>query len=150
MDLRTKICFWVILIGMLNFFAYTVGYTVVGGESVRGKIVEDPATGDRQYFLDSGVEVGSGAFIYMGIHSISIWLTVAAIMMALLTLAKDRIADSLQSAAIRGRTFCTVMAVLVGVCTSGLTFQFIHEFVEHFKHPQLVEPTTTQPTRIVK
>ena len=135
---------------MLNFFAYTVGYTIVGGESVRGRIVEDPATGDRQYFLDSGVEVGSGAFIYMGIHSISIWFTVAAIMMALLTLAKDRIADSLQSAAIRGRTFCTVMAVLVGVCTSGLTFQFIHEFVEHFKHPQLLEPTTTQPTRIVK
>ena len=135
---------------MLNFFAYTVGYTVVGGESVRGKIVEDPATGERQYFLDSGTEVGSGAFTYMGIHSISIWLTVAAIMMALLTLAKDRIADSLQSAAIRGRTFCTVMAVLVGLCTGGLTFQFIHEFVEHFNHPELFEATTTQPTRAVK
>ncbi len=121
---------------MVNFLAYTVGYTIVGGESVRGKLYEDEVTGQRTYFLDSGQEVGRGAFLYIGIHSISIWITVAAIMLSMLTLAKDRITDSMQSAAMRGRTLCTVLAVLIGICTAGLTFQFIRQFVDHFEHPQ--------------
>ncbi|MBN1943011.1 MAG: hypothetical protein JW849_06930 [Phycisphaerae bacterium] len=145
MDLRTKICFWVIVLGMANFLAYVVGYTVVGGESVRGKVYEDPADGTRIYKLDSEQEVGRGTFIYMGVHSIALWVSVAAVMLAMLTLAKDRIADSMQSAAMRGRTFCTVMAVLIGICTAGITFQFIHTFVDHFQHPIVLDAQTTQP-----
>ena len=146
MDLRTKICLWVIVIGMANFLAYVVGYSVVGGESVRGKIYEDPATGEHTYYLDSGQEVGRGTFIYMGIHSIVLWVCVAAIMLAMLTLAKDRIADSMRSAAMRGRTFCTVLAVVIGIFTGGMTFQFIHTFVEHFQHPiSLDTAETMQP-----
>ncbi len=153
MDLRTKICIWVIIIGMVNFLAYTIGYTIVGGESVRGKLYEDAQTGKRTYFLDSGAKVHRDEFIYIGIHSISIWVTVAAIILSMLTLAKDRIADSMRSAAMRGRTFCTMLAVLIGICTAGLTFQFVREFIDHFEHPlktpsalsQPAEPNTTFP-----
>jgi len=149
MDFRTKICLWVIVLGMANFLVYVVGYTVVGGESVRGKVYEDPANGEKTYYLDSGQQVGRAAFIYMGVHSITIWLTVAAIMLAMLTLAKDRIADSMQSAAMRGRTFCTVLAVLIGICVAGITFQFIHTFVEHFQHPIPMQSNqTTQPNHL--
>jgi hypothetical protein len=147
MDLRTKICIWVIVIGMMNFLAYTIGYAIVGGESVRGKLYEDEKTHHRTYYLDNGQEVGRGAFIYSGIHSISIWVTVAAIMLSMLTLAKDRIADSMHSAAMRGRTLCTVLAVLIGICTAGLTFQFVRQFVDHFEHPLKLSPSDspTQP-----
>ena len=136
LDLRTKICIWIIIVGMLNFLSYTIGYTIVGGEAIRGKIYVNPENGKRSYYLDGGQKVSDGAFIYSGVHSISIWVTVGAIMMAMLTLAKDRISDSLREAMMRGRTFCTVLAVLIGICTAGLTFQFIHEFVDHFQHPQ--------------
>jgi len=135
MDLKTKICIWVILIGMVNFLGYTVAYAVVGGESVRGRVYEESATGARRYFLDSGQEVGKPEFVYMGIHSITIWPTVAAVMLAMLTLAKDRIADSMRSAMVRGRTFCTVLAVVIAICTAGLTFRFVHEFSTHLRHP---------------
>ena len=146
MDLRTKICLWVIVIGMANFLAYTIGYTVIGGESVRGKVYDDPATGRRTYELDNGQEVSRGIFIYMGVHSIVLWVSVAAVMLAMLTLAKDRIADSMQSAAMRGRTFCTVLAVVIGLFTGGMIFQFIHTFVDHFQHPIVRQVNqTTQP-----
>lgn len=150
MDLRTKICIWVIILGMVNFLAYAVAYAVVGGESVRGKVYEDPQTGRRVYYLDSGKEVGHDAFLYMGIHSITIWVTVAAIMLSMLTLAKDRVADSMQSAAMRGRTFCTVMAVLIGFCTAGLTFLYVREFIEHFEHPLPLQvgATATSPASL--
>jgi hypothetical protein len=139
MDLRTKICLWVIVIGMAYFLVYSVAYAVVGGESVRGKIYEDPATGDRTYYLDSGKDVGRGEFIYMGIHSIVLWVTVAAVMLSMLTLAKDRIADSMQSAAMRGRTFCTVLAVVIGIFAGGMTFLSIRDFIGHFENPDPVQ-----------
>jgi len=121
---------------MLNFLAYTIGYTIVGGEAIRGRIYVNPETSQITYFLDSGQQVSHGAFLYSGIHSISIWVTVGAIMLAMLTLAKDRISDSLREAMLRGRTLCSVLAVLIGICTAGLTFQFIHEFIHHFQNPQ--------------
>ena len=133
MDLRTKICIWIIAIGMVNFLAFTIGYSIVGGESIRGKITVD-ANGDRGYYLDSGKKVSHGVFLYSGIHSISIWLSVAAIMLSMLTLAKDRIVDSMHAAVVRGRTFCTVVAVLIGITCGGLTFLFIREFVNHYEN----------------
>lgn len=153
LDMRTKICIWIIVLGMLNFLAYTIGYTIVGGEAIRGKIFVNPENGQKTYYLDSDQKVSSGAFLYSGIHSISIWVTVGAIMLAMLTLAKDRISDSLREAMMRGRTLCSVLAVLIGICTAGLTFQFIHEFIHHFQNPQQMTAEsnpTSQPDVIIK
>lgn len=145
MDLRTKICLWVIVIGMAYFLLYSVAYAVVGGESVRGKVYEDAATGWRTYHLDSGKEVGRGEFIYMGVHSIVLWVSVAAVMLAMLTLAKDRIADSMQSAAVRGRTFCTVLAVVIGIFTGGMTFLYVRDFIDHFENPVSMQSNPAPP-----
>lgn len=152
MDFRTRICLLIIAVGMANFLAYTIGYTVVGGESVRGRIYEVQDSGERYYYLDSGKEVSRDKFVYIGIHSISIWVTVAAVMLAMLTMAKDRIADSLRDAAMRGRTFCTILAIVVLVSMTGLAFLFVREFVILFENPEIVNSRPvkqlTQPPEI--
>ena len=152
MDIRTKICIWIIVIGMVNFLAYTISYSIVGGESVRGRIekIETQDGVQFKYYLDSGLEVPPGEFVYMGIHSISIWITVGAIMLSMLTLAKDRISDSMHDAMMRGKTLCTVLAVVIGICTAGLALQFIRQFVDHFEHPVIIDsrPVSPSPTSV--
>ncbi len=149
MDFRTKICLLVILAGMVNFIAYTVGYSIVGGESIQGRVVKDPETGKLEYYLAGSdseeQDVHRDKFIYIGIHSISIWPTVAAINLALLTLAKDRIADSMRSSMMKGRSFCTTLAVLIAIGTAGMTFQFIYQFAENLRNPEIKKTDQAVP-----
>ena len=104
MDRRTKICIWIILIGLANFLAYTILYMFIGGEAIHGS-VQQGADGAVTYLLQSpggdDVAVSRAEFIYSGVHSISIWVTVAAVMLAMLTLAKERIASSMRSTIVR-------------------------------------------------
>ncbi|MHC4983956.1 MAG: hypothetical protein ACYTF6_12425, partial [Planctomycetota bacterium] len=113
MNRRTKICLWVIVIGLANFLLYVIGYVYFYGEAIHGRIVVE--NGRKLYFLQSDREVSRAAFIYSGVHSISIWPTVMAVMLAMLTLAKDRITASMQSAVARGRLLITVFAVVIGL-----------------------------------
>ena len=80
MDRRTRICIWIILIGLANFLAYVILYWFFWGEAVNGRVVE--IDGQTLYFLQSGKEVSRAVFIYSGLHSISIAPTVGAIMLA--------------------------------------------------------------------
>ncbi len=120
------------MLGMGNFLAYVLIYTYIWGEAVNGRVVAD-ATGELSYFLQSGREVSRTAFIYSGIHSISIWPTVSAIMLAMLTLAKERIVFSMRQSILRGRTFISVLAVVIVLATTILTIHFTREFVDRFK-----------------
>jgi cytochrome c biogenesis protein CcdA len=131
LDLRSKICIWVIVLGMLNFLVYTVSYSLLWGEAVNGTVELDESTQQVVYKLQSGKQVTKGQFIYSGVHSILIWPTVMAVMLAMLTLAKDRIADSMREAVVRGRTLCTVLAVVIAISTSGMMFLFIRQFSAH-------------------
>lgn len=149
MDKKTTICIWVILLGLANFLAYTIIYMFVGGEALNGWVVIQPS-GQSVYYLlsytssETGrinpLEVPLGEFIYSGIHSISIWLTVAAIMLAMLTLAKDRIISSMHSTVVRGRTFITILATIITfvtvIMTIWLTLQFIGKFTNAQRLPQ--------------
>ena len=145
MDRRTKICIWIILIGLANFLAYTMLYMFVGGEAVNG-FVQNTPNGQR-FFLQSGQEVSHGAFIYSGVHSISVWLTVAAIMLAMLTLAKERIASSMRETIIRGRTFMTILATIITFTTAIITIWFVLQFSHRLTHPreQAAIQTLTAP-----
>ena len=126
MDRRTRICVWIILIGLANFLAYSILYAWVYGEAVHGevRVIE----GERQYVLHSGKERPRWVFIYSGVHSISIWPTVAAVMLAMLTIAKDRIISSAYSTARRGRAMITVLAVVIAIVMCFLTFLFTRNF----------------------
>ncbi len=119
------------MLGMANFLAYVLLYTYFGGEAVNGKVVTD-AAGQLSYYLQSGRDVSQAAFIYSGLHSISIWPTVAAIMLAMMTLAKERIVFSMRQSILHGRTFISILAVVIVLTTAVLTIHFTREFVDRF------------------
>jgi hypothetical protein len=143
LDRRTKICIWIILIGLANFLAYTILYAWIYGEAVHGEVrlIE----GQVRYFLQSGKEVSAAVFLYSGIHSISIWPTVGAIMLAMLTLAKDRIMMSGYATVERGRAVCTLLAIVIGIIACIMTFMFARQFARRMRHPVEAPTSLTRP-----
>jgi hypothetical protein len=144
MDRRTRICIRVIVIGLLNFLAYTVVYMLIGGEAVNGP-VEYAADGDIVYSLKCWLqrepkEVDKWIFIYSAIHSFSIWPTAGAVMLAMLTLAKERIVSAMHSTIVRGRTFITILATILIVIISLATIMFAIKFVDKMKNPDPYVP----------
>lgn len=122
-----------ILIGLANFLVYTIAYLIIGGEAIHGQIVaaED---GGAQYFLAGRADpVNRLVYIYSAIHSISIWPTFGAVMLAMLTLAKDRIVESMHSALVRGRAIITLLAVIIGIIAILLTVRFTRRFVSQMR-----------------
>lgn len=143
MDRRTRICLWVIVIGLANFVAYTISYMVIGGDAPNGRVAAQTVGShlERYYFLGpSGAEskVSQGVWVYSAIHSISVWLTVAAVMLAMLTLAKDRIVSSMRSTVMRGRTFITILATLITFITVVITIYFVIQTIRKLSHPELL------------
>jgi hypothetical protein len=112
---QTRICLLIILIGLLNFLAYGIGYWILWGEALHGDHVAF-ADGTTAYLLNPHEkEVSRGEFLYSGIHSLSIYVTVGAVMLAMLTLAKERIVSSASRTILRGRTWITVVATIITV-----------------------------------
>lgn len=144
MDKRTKICVWIILLGLVNFLAYTLLYVHFYGEAVNGWIVA--GEGGRRYFLQSGREVGRTAFIYSGIHSISVWPTVGAVMLAMLTLAKDRLVDVMRGSIMRGRTFITILATIITLIVVVMTVWFVLQFTTRLANPRPADPAEARTT----
>ena len=130
------------MIGLANFMAYSILYMFIGGEAVNGtvRIVE----GQTKYYLQADKEVSRGVYIYSGVHSISIWVTVAAVMLAMLTLAKERIVSSMRSAIVRGRTFITILATVITLTTAVITIWFVLHFCRRLADPIPPEPATQQ------
>lgn len=148
MDLRTKVCLWIILIGLANFLAYAVSYSIIGGEAVLGEIEKDPDTGKLIYHLQPRGKpegVHRDMFVYSGIHGISIWPTSMALLLSMLTLAKDRIISSMRSTILSGRSVITVIAVVISVSFAGMTFLFVRQFASNFQNIKMA-PAKSAPT----
>lgn len=146
MDRKTKICIWVILIGLANFMAYAIIYMFIGGEAVNGFL--ENRGGQITYVLQSGHTVSRGVYLYSGIHSISIWLTVAAIFLAMLTLAKERIVSAMRSTIVRGRTLITMLATIITFTMVVITIWFILQFAERLEQPRIItDPPRDVPAR---
>ena len=153
MDLRSRICIWIIVLGLANFLAYSMIYMFIGGEALSGRIDYD-ASGKPAYFLkkpqpnDSqphdyrsfDLPTSRGVYIYSGVHSLSIWMTVAAVMLAMLTMAKERIVSAMRTAIVRGRTLITILATLIVFITLMLTVWYGLQFAVRFKAPRGVAP----------
>lgn len=129
----TRICVWIIMAGLANFILYSVLYAYFNGEAINGKVVA--TEGQTRYFLQSDQEVSRAVFIYSGIHSISIWLTVGAIMLSMLTLAKERIASSMRKTVVRGQTIITIVATIITLMVVVITFWFTLQFVRRMRYP---------------
>ena len=129
MDRRTRICIWIIFLGLGNFLAYVILYWFFWGEAVNGHV---EIHGDQvRYFLQSGQEVSRGVFLYSGIHSISIAPTVGAIMLAMLTLAKERVISSMRATIVRGRTMITILATIITMIVVVWTIWFVLQFLSN-------------------
>ena len=132
LDRRSSICVYVILVGLANFLAYAVAYSIIGGEAIHGQIVS--VGGEVRYILEGRTEpVARWVFIYSAIHSISIWPTFGAVMLAMLTLAKDRIVESMRSDLVRGRAIITLVAVVIGIIAVFWTYRFTRQFVRQMR-----------------
>ncbi|MFB3891432.1 MAG: hypothetical protein ACE15C_05340 [Phycisphaerae bacterium] len=155
MDRRTKVCIWIILLGLANFLAYGVGYAFIGGEAWSAGVISGPDGQVKYYVLTGGgwewKEVPRGVYIYSGIHSISIWVTSAAVMMAMLLLAKERIVSSMHSTIVRGRTLITILGTIITITAIIVTLLVTLQFLNRLTHPLPAEtkpaiaPTTSAP-----
>ena len=139
MDRKTRICISVIIVGLINFLVFAIVYMFIGGEAVFGRVEQIAATGQTHYILQSDKEVSLGVYIYSGIHSLSIWPTVAAVMLAMLALAKDRIVSSMRSAIVRGRAFLTILATAITMTVIVITIWFILQFCESFAAMKIID-----------
>lgn len=132
-----------IILGLVNFLAFTMSYVVIGGDAMKGDIrVEATDHGQKvlHYFLvgegrGRRFEVSRGVWIYSAVHSISLWITMGAVMLSMLTLAKDRIVASMRTSIIRGRTFITVLATLVTLISIVFTVWFVAYMIRQLIHP---------------
>lgn len=138
---RNQICIAVIAIGAANFLAYTATYAILGGDAHNGeaRLVETgngtirPAYFVRGHFIHSlrgkETEVSRGVWIYSYVHSMSVLLTSAAMIISMLILARPHILATMRDGWISGRTFVAGFGLTVilaaAVALSVFTWSFL-------------------------
>jgi len=134
---RNLICIWIIILGLGNFVVYTVAYGYIGGDARNGKIE------DAQYYVGGHYIHGPGQFspvsrgvwIYSYLHSISIWPTIAAVLLSTLVMARPHILATMKEGVVSGQTlvaiFTTVIVLIVGAMTARFIADFIRELVQN-------------------
>jgi len=130
---RNWICIVVMAVGLLNFVAYAVGYGVLEGDARNGS-VRDGVYRVKGHFLQGPQgkdrEVSRGAWIYSYIHSISMWPTQAAVLLAMLTLARPHIIATMRSGWLGGATLVTIVATMIVLVTLTATTVFLIDFIK--------------------
>ena len=136
---RVRLCVSLILLGLGNFLVYAIIYASIGGDAPNGEIRTDLATGQRVYYVKGhfihrliGYEqdVPRWVWMYSFIHSISIWPSIAAVLLAMLALARPHIIATYQNGMMTGATLVTVLATTIVIITSLIMISFIIEFVQ--------------------
>jgi len=171
MDRKTRICVWIIILGLVNFIAFTMMYIIIGGDAKNGRVETIdgrrcylvrmrgsereaasqhvlPTTlptpdrpllrvpGTRIYKSYDGTpykDIGKGPYIYSGVHSILILLTVGAVLLAMLTLAKDHIVTAMENHIINGRALIHVFATVVVLTTVMMMLLFLLDFINELR-----------------
>jgi len=138
---RNKLCVAIIAVGALNFVVYTIVYAALGGDAHNGEIrlVEQldgskaPAYYVRGHFIRSlagqEAQVTRRVWIYSYLHSMSMFVTSAAMIVSMLVLARPHILATMRDDWISGRTFVTVFGTIVVLVTSGAIFIFAWDFI---------------------
>ncbi|MFQ5807104.1 MAG: hypothetical protein ACE5I3_11710 [Phycisphaerae bacterium] len=138
---RNKLCIGIIAIGALNFLIYTVMYAALGGDAHNGeaRIVERPdGTTQAVYYVrghfirsldGQAAQVSRRVWIYSYLHSMSVFVTSAAMIISMLVLARPHILATMRDGWISGQTFVTAFGTLVILITSGALVVFAWDFV---------------------
>jgi len=131
---RNWVLLWIIILGLANFVCYTVMYWYVQGDAKNG-FVEDGHYFVRGHFIHGtqGVarEVRPATWIYSFVHSISIWPTVGAVLVAMFILARPHIIATMKAdSPWSGSTFVTVCITIIVLLTGVSTLYFVLTFVD--------------------
>jgi hypothetical protein len=135
---RNRICVWLIILGLANFILYAVIYSIIGGDAPNGYL-KQAESGAATYFVRghfihrlAGFEqaVPKWVWVYSYLHSISIWPSIAAVLLAMLTLARPHILATYDRGLMTGTTLVTVLATLIVVVTSAIMLSFIVNFIQ--------------------
>lgn len=141
---RNRICIAVIAVGLLNFLVYTISYAVLGGDAHNGWChVEDTAHGPRAVYVIRGHhlqsitgrqhEVSRAVWIYSYLHSISVPLTSAAMVISMLVLARPHIIATMRGGVISGRVFLWGFGTIVALVTGLVVVLFSISLVEQLR-----------------
>ncbi len=132
---RNRVLIWIIVLGLANFVAYTLTYGYLQGDAKNGAYVDGKYylrghfLRDRQGRLTED-DVSPATWIYSFVHSITIWPTVGAVLVAMFILARPHIIATMKAdAMIRGPTFITVCITVIVLVTGASTFYFILSFI---------------------
>jgi hypothetical protein len=142
---RNKICISIVAIGALNFLVYTVMYAALGGDAHNGEArLVGQADGTarvvycvRGHFIHTldgqEAEVGRLTWIYSYLHSMSVFVTSAAMIISMLVLARPHILATMRDGWISGQTFVTAFGTIVILITSAAIFVFAWDFVRQLR-----------------
>ncbi len=142
---RNRICVAIIALGALNFVAYTVLYASLGGDAYNGEVrVLTAADGQqrvayfvRGHFIQSlegrEAEVSRGLWIYSYVHSMSVVVTSAAMILSMLVLARPHILATMRDGWVTGAAFVRVLTVGVVVVTSLVLAAFVWDFARQLR-----------------
>lgn len=125
---RNRILLWIIALGLMNFVVYTFFYWSFQGDASNGFIR------DGQYFLkghflrvphgQASEPVTRGVWIYSYLHSITIWPTAGAMVIAMLILARPHIIATINADSFfDGRLLvngCLLLVAMVSVVSMGI------------------------------
>lgn len=133
---RNHVCIWLMVIGLTNIIVYAVVYAMIGGDAPNGyiKLVDGKLIYYiRGHFVHRMIgyeqDVPRWVWIYSYIHSISIWPSLATLLLAMLVMARPHIMATYQGGILGGQTLVTVMATVIVLVTAAIMLSFIVSFV---------------------
>lgn len=138
---RNRWCLRVILFGALNFLLYTVVYASIGGDAHNGYVRHDrrlDGTMHKSYVIRGHFirspngqdrDVSRSMWIYSYLHSISVWVTSAAMIISMLVLARPHIIATMRHGWISGQTFIVAFGTLIVLVAGAAVFTFTWDFV---------------------
>jgi len=144
---RNQICIAIIAVGALNFLAYTATYAILGGDAHNGeaRLVAAPdGTARPAYFVrghfihnlrGKATEVSRGLWIYSYLHSMSVFITSAAMIISMLVLARPHILATMRDGWLGGRTFVFTFGGLVILVPSAALLMFARDFLIQLHGP---------------
>jgi hypothetical protein len=134
---RNQICIALMALGALNMLAYPVVYAFLGGDAHNGRreVVHSEGGETRtRYFIRghhlqslAGREtpVSRATWLFSYAHSISLLMTNAAMLIAMLILARPHIVATMRNSWIRGETFVRMLAGGVAAVTLTVIVFFV-------------------------
>jgi len=133
---RTRLCVWIMTIGLSNFLIYAVAYAIIGGDAPNGYIKRQDGQSTyyvRGHFVHRAIgyeqDVPRWVWFYSYIHSILIWPSIAAVLLSMLVLARPHIMATYSDGTIRGSTLVTVLMTVIVIMTTFVMILFIKDFV---------------------